>query len=80
MLLFLARVYKMNLICFHQYTAHEFSKLLQHFFLALLGKGLKNIFQFQMFPLGNMLPAPCGLSGPAVVVYSEIKILENNFV
>ena len=33
-----------------------------------------------MFPLGNMLPAPCGLSGPAVFVYSEIKILENNFV
>jgi len=38
------------------------------------------VFQFQMFPLGIMLPVPCGLSGPAVFVYSEIRILENNFV
>jgi hypothetical protein len=67
-------------IYFHQYTAHKFSKLLQHFILAFGGKGLKDIFQFQMFPLGNMLPAPCGLSGPYVVLHFEIRIQENNFV
>jgi len=48
--------------------------------LAFSGKGLKDVFQFHMFPLGNMLPVPCGLSGPAVFVYSKIRILENNFV
>jgi hypothetical protein len=48
--------------------------------VVLSGKVVKDVSPFQMFPLGNMLPAPCGLSGPAVFVYSEIKILENNLI